>query len=222
MRPAHDPAATLAEIRAIMQRSTRFISLSGLAGVAAGVIALVGAGIVYAKLYYTYSTTNLTYAFELAGSEGADLFRFLLVLSISLIAAALAAAIYFTTRNARQQGQPMWDNSARRLVINLAIPLMAGGIFCLLLFWHGAISLIMPAMLVFFGLSMLHASKYTVDELRNLGLSEVALGLIAGFWSENALLLWALGFGLFPILYGVMMYNKYESGRAANRTNINN
>lgn len=37
----------LAEIRAIMQRSTKFFSLSGLAGVSAGVFALIGAAVVY-------------------------------------------------------------------------------------------------------------------------------------------------------------------------------
>lgn len=209
-QPTHDPSATLAEIRAIMLRSTRFISLSGLSGVATGIIALLGAGILYAKLYYSYHTTNISQAFMVAGGRGEALFRFLLTLALGMIVVGLLAGIYFTTRRARLQGKPIWDSSAKRLVINLAIPLTAGGIFCLLLFWHGAVELIMPSMLVFYGMAMLHASKYTVDELRHMGMSEVALGLISGFWTQHALLIWAVGFGVFPILYGLMMYNRYE------------
>jgi hypothetical protein len=210
VKPSENPAATLAEIRSIMHRSTRFIALSGLSGVATGLIALVGAGILFAKLYYTYGTYNLANAFEQAGSNGAELFRFLLVLSFSVIFAAFIVGVYFTTRGARRQGLPIWDSSAKRLLINLAIPLSAGGIFCLLLFWHGAIGLILPAMLIFYGMALLHASKYSIDELRNLGLGEVVLGLLAGCWSGQALLFWAIGFGILTIFYGLMMYNRYE------------
>lgn len=209
-KPSNDPAAAIAEIRSIMQRSTRFIALSGLSGVATGLVALAGAGIVYYKLQSDYNTFNVAYAFLLAGNNGAELFRFLLILCFLMIVAAVIVGIYFTTRSARQKGQPVWDNSARRLLINLAIPLMAGGIFCLLLFWHEAIGLILPAMILFYGMAMLHASKYSLDELRQLGMSEVALGLLAGFWSDYALVFWAIGFGIFPILYGIRMYNRYE------------
>jgi hypothetical protein len=210
MKPSENPAATLAEIRSIMQRSTRFIALSGLSGVATGLVALIGAGIVFARLYTTYGTYNLATAFEIAGSQGADLFRFLLILSCVIIGAAFVAGVYFTTRGARKQGLPIWDSTAKRLLINLAIPLTAGGIFCLLLFSHGAIALILPAMLIFYGMALLHASKYSVDELRNLGIGQVALGLIAGLWPDHALLFWATGFGLLNIFYGIMMYNRYE------------
>ncbi len=209
-KPSDNPAAALAEIRAIMQRSTRFIALSGLSGVATGLVALIGAGIAYYKVTSDYDTSNIAYAFHIAGNEGAKLFRFLLILCVAMIVAAVVVAIYFTNRSARQKGQPVWDNSAKRLLINLGIPLTAGGIFCLLLFWHDAIDLIMPAMLLFYGMAMLHASKYSVDELRQLGISEVALGLLAGFWSNYGLLFWAIGFGIFPILYGLRMYNRYE------------
>ena len=41
---------TLSEIRSLMERSSRFISLSGLSGVAAGVFALMGAAMVYVYL----------------------------------------------------------------------------------------------------------------------------------------------------------------------------
>lgn len=209
-KSSDNPAATLAEIRTIMQRSTRFIALSGLSGVATGLIALVGAGIVFAKLFTAYGTYKLAEAFKQAGSQGGDLFQFLLLSSLATITAALVAGVYFTTRSARRHGHAVWDSAARRMLTNLAIPLAAGGIFCLLLFWHGAIALILPAMLIFYGMALLHASKYAVDELRNLGLSEVTLGLLAGFWSDYALLFWAVGFGLFNIFYGVLMYNRYE------------
>lgn len=211
-----DPAAALAEIHSIMQRSTRFIALSGLSGVAMGLIALIGAGVVFAKLTSDYGTYDIAHAFNRAGSESEALFHFLIAVSVVLIATAFAAGVYFTTRSARRLGRPVWDGSAKRMLINLAIPLLAGGLFCLLLFSHNAIGLILPAMLLFYGMALLNASKYSVDELRKLGLSEVALGLVAGLWSEQALIMWAVGFGVLPILYGAIMYNRYERNAARN------
>ena len=39
----------LKEIRTLMERSSKFLSLSGLSGISAGIIALVGAFMVYSK-----------------------------------------------------------------------------------------------------------------------------------------------------------------------------
>jgi hypothetical protein len=209
----------LAHIRGLMERSTRFLSLSGLSGVFAGVVALVGALIAregYESLILTDRTVRSLYGdVALRGTEGA-MVLFTDVLDLVLLAAAvlvvaLAGAAWFTWRRARHTGQGLWDPSAKRLAWNLAIPLVAGGLFCLALLWHGAIPLVAPATLVFYGLALLNASKYTLDEIRWLGLSEVVLGLLATGWPGAGLMFWALGFGVLHILYGGLMWYRHES-----------
>jgi hypothetical protein len=95
-------------------------------------------------------------------------------------------------------------------VINLAIPLAVGGIFCAILLYHGIVYLMAPAMLIFYGLALVNGSKYTLTDIRYLGLSEIVLGVFAAFFIGYGLLAWAIGFGVLHIVYGTLMYYKYE------------
>ena len=92
----------------------------------------------------------------------------------------------------------------------MAVPLAAGGIFCLALLVHGLPALVAPATLVFYGLALINASKFTLDEVRWLGLSELVVGLFAVFVPGHGLLCWSLGFGVLHIGYGTYMYLRYE------------
>ncbi len=215
----HGHHQDLAHIRGMMERSTRFLSLSGLSGVFAGAVALVGALVArerYESLILserpgrsvvadgsiaTYDGTMVLYS---------DLLDLVLLAGLVLLV-ALAGAAWFTWRRAKRTGQGLWDPSAKRLAWNLAIPLVSGGLFCLAMLWHGAITLVAPATLVFYGIALLNASKYTLDEIRWLGLSEVVLGLLATGWVGAGLMFWALGFGVLHILYGGLMWYRHES-----------
>ncbi|WP_161806991.1 hypothetical protein, partial [Hymenobacter sp. AT01-02] len=135
---------------------------------------------------------------------------YLLLLAALMIGAALAVATFFTVRRARRAGLPVWSALGRRLAISMAIPLITGGLFCLALFTRGAVSLVVPGLLVFYGLALLNASKYTLDEIRWLGLTQIGLGLAAVLLPGFGLAFFALGFGLGHILYGLLMYNRYE------------
>lgn len=208
----------LAHIRGLMERSTRFLSLSGLSGVFAGVVALVGALAARER----YEELLLSSGGRGLRSEGAGLDHYLqggsmdavwdlVLLAAVVLVLALSGAAWFTWRRAKRVGQGLWDPSARRLALNLAIPLVAGGLFCLSMLWHGSVALVAPATLVFYGLALLNASKYTLDEVRWLGLSEVVLGLLGTVWVGAGLLFWALGFGVLHILYGGLMWYRHES-----------
>ncbi len=203
---------TLQEIRSLMERSSRFISLSGLSGVAAGLWALAGAAAVYIYLGSTPFAGRFRYYEAALNSErwGMDYIAFFLLDAAIVLAGAITSGIYFTTRKARRKGLPVWDALTRRLLLNLAIPLATGGVFVMALFYHGLLGLIAPTTLVFYGLALVNASKYTLNDIRWLGLSEIALGLFASFRPGFGLELWALGFGLLHIVYGVWMYWKYE------------
>ncbi|MBD2714683.1 hypothetical protein IC231_06520 [Hymenobacter sp. BT646] len=210
MKPAVDPLAQLTEIRAIMERSSRFISLSGLSGVGAGVVALAGAGAGHWFLRHEYGDRGYLRLLESTEQERTLVLPYLMALAAAMIGAALAVAIFFTLRRARRTGTGLWNTLGRRLAMSLAIPLVAGGLFCLALFVRGAVSLVIPGMLLFYGLALLNASKYTLDEIRWLGLTQIALGLAAMLLPGAGLLFFALGFGLGHIGYGLLMYNRYE------------
>jgi len=196
----------ISEIRSMMESSSRFISLSGLSGVFAGIYALVGAYVAYDVLFSKYEFTGG----RLLGDIGFDTALFILLDMGVVLVLALVTGIIFTTRKARKKGLKTWDKVTRTLVINLMIPLVAGGLFCVTLAYHGAIGLIAPATLIFYGLALINASKYTLHDIRYLGLSEILLGIIASFMVGYGLVFWSLGFGVLHILYGLVMYFKYE------------
>lgn len=212
MTKPHQQLEALEQIRSMMEKSSRFISLSGLSGIAAGFFALLGAGALYVYLgMYPFSSRYLYYNQARATEKwGLNLTEFLLADGIVVLILALAGGIFFTTRKARRNQQPVWDALSKRLLINLLIPLIAGGVFCLALLFHGSIAYIAPATLIFYGLALLNASKYTLNDIRYLGLCQIGLGLVGMFFLGNGLELWAFGFGVLHILYGSLMFHKYE------------
>ena len=190
-----------------MNRSSRFISLSGLAGVFAGCYAIIGAVIAKMLLAENASFYNESVS---TGTINSELSFDLFLIAMAVLTLAIGTAIFLTTRKARKNGQKIWDSTSKRLVVNFFAPLLAGGVFCLVLLQYGLIGLIAPCMLIFYGLALIHASKYTFADLRSLGYANLVLGLIATQFIGFGLYFWAIGFGLFHIIYGIWMYNKYD------------
>lgn len=199
--------AQLSEIKNLMESSTRFISLSGLSGVFAGVWAIIGAAVAFYIIgegSYVLDMQRIAIYFQ----DGRYIYLLLDALGIFLL--ALTTGIFFTVRKARKENQPIWNKLTMRVAANLAIPLVSGGLFCIILMYHGIFGLIGPATLIFYGLALVNASKYTLNDIRFLGLIEIILGLIACFFIGYGLLFWVIGFGILHIIYGVSMYYKYE------------
>lgn len=206
------PLDTLRDIRSLMERSSRFISLSGLSGVTAGLFAIAGAALAYLYLgQVPFQYESVYYEAGQQPSEwGLDYLSFFVLDALFVLTGALAGGIYFTTRKARRRGLPIWDALTQRLLINLFIPLAAGGIFIWGLYHQGEVRLIAPSTLIFYGLALINAGKYTFNDIRYLGLTEAALGLVGIFLPAYGLELWTLGFGLLHIIYGILVYNRYE------------
>ncbi|MBN8679099.1 MAG: hypothetical protein J0M29_12800 [Chitinophagales bacterium] len=203
----------LAEMRSLMERSTRFLSLSGLSGVWAGLCALFGAAyhrMVTEAEYLNQYADILVEKSEKASRDGFEVA--LISTALTVLIAALAGGWFFTARKARQRGERVWDASSRRLLWALALPLITGGIFCLALLYWRLVGLLAPATLVFYGLALFNGSKYTLRDVGSLGLLEIALGLSGMFVPGYGLELWAIGFGVLHILYGAWMYVKYDGG----------
>lgn len=200
----------LKDIRQLMDRSSKFISLSGLSGVFAGLTALVGA-------YFAQQEINHFNRNEYEpGTAGEISLEFNLIkLGFIILLVALLGGALFTYRKSKRNKLPIWDKTSKALLTNLSIPLVVGGFFILaLLFNHaGTESIIAPSCLIFYGLALVNASKYTLSDIRYLGLCELALGLVCMFFTDYGLYFWAFGFGILHIVYGLLMYFKYEKGK---------
>jgi hypothetical protein len=194
----------LKEIKDIMHKSSRFVSLSGISAILAGVFALIGAYLAYTSVYDEQNY----FAYRSAKISSGLILR-LVGIASGVLVLSILSGIVFTTRKARRQGQKLWHAQHIRLIINFSIPLVTGGILCLILLSRGFVGLVAPLTLVFYGMALVHASKYTLNDIRTLGLIEIGLGLLATFFIGYGLVFWAVGFGVAHIIYGIFMQMKY-------------
>jgi hypothetical protein len=191
-------------IRHLMDRSVKFVSLSGLSGVLAGCYALIGTAYAYYQLYSGSVARSVEYHGRV------PVVTDLLVAAVLVLMASLATGWWFSFRKARAANQSLWNSTTKRLLLNLAIPLGAGGIFTLVLIAQGNFQLIAAAVLLFYGLALMNASFHLYDEIRYLAYLEITLGLVAAFFPHHGLLFWSLGFGVLHIVYGLVMYKRYD------------
>ena len=199
----------LHDIKDMMNRSSRFISLSGLSGIAAGVCALAATIYIWPVWLEVKSRLQSPAGFQETYS-GNGVQNLLLTTGVVTFAAALFLAVFFTWLRTKKTNTSLWGSTAKRLMINTAIPLLAGGIVIYRLLELELVGLIAPACLIFYGLALLNGSKYTVSEVRWLGICEIILGLINLWFIGYGLIAWAIGFGILHILYGALMWWKYE------------
>jgi hypothetical protein len=206
-----DPLEALSDIRNMMERSSKFVALSGKAGIFAGIFTLVGAIAGYFMLdIQADELSNYQFLFLADGSFDAQHFNTLLLLLGAIFVASVTTACLLAAQNAKKRGMAVWDATTRRVVFHFAVPLVTGALFSLALLHHHSIDLIAPTTLIFYGLSHVNMSKYTLDEIRTFGIIHILLGLIGAMHVNLGIQLWVIGFGLFHILYGAFIYFKYE------------
>ncbi|MGG7663041.1 hypothetical protein [Dyadobacter sp. BHUBP1] len=210
MNPNQDSLHTLNEIRDLMERSSKFLSLSGLSGVFAGIFALIGAGTAYVRFKTDWLTDILAPLGTYQGHSRQDVIEFLFVDGLCVLVSSLAVGIILTVRRGRKKGLTVWNGSSKRLLIAMLIPLGTGGIFSLAMLHYGFIWLVFPVTLLFYGLALVNASRFTYPEVFYMGISEIGIGCIALFLTGYSLIFWAIGFGVLHIVYGLTMYNRYE------------
>jgi hypothetical protein len=208
MNEQQQPLEDLQHIKNMMERSSRFISLSGLSGVAAGICALAGAWAASKKINcWIKGDCELSHLMQ---NGGINLMNELLWIATLTFIAAFISAFIFTWIRSKKDKQPMWGHSSKRLLINTAIPLLTGAIFLFRMLQMGEYNLIAPGCLIFYGLALVNAGKYTVGEVRYLGLGMIVLGIMNCWYVGYGLYFWAMGFGILHILYGIVMWYKYE------------
>ena len=189
----------ISEIRSLMERSSKFLSLSGLSGVSAGIVALFGAALAYWKTQQP-EAANLT----------RELVHFLVADAALVLTVAVSLTVFFSMRLAKKKNLPFWTDTAKYLLADLVIPLIAAGILLAILYKQGVLVYLAPLSLVFYGLALLNASKYTFRAVRYLAISEIVLGLLAMALLDWQLWFWAFVFGILHIGYGILGYWKFE------------
>ncbi len=215
MDSGNEPIQALEEIKQIMDRSSRFVSLSGWSGIAAGVCALVAAWLANKK-FNKYAISENEYEAKSSYTRDGNLLqldRELLILAVITFIAAFFFAFLFTYLRSRKTGVPIWGFMARKVVINVAVPMIVGGLFIWRITDFGLYGLVAPACLIFYGLALINGSKFTLSEVRYLGYLQLLLGVINLWAIGYGLYFWAAGFGVLHILYGIVMWNKYERNK---------
>lgn len=189
----------ISEIKNLMNRSSRFISLSGLSGIFAGIYAIIGAVIAYLYLFPKPGEFLTLHSWN---------FKLLLALLASVALLSIITAYLLTTQKAKRNNEKIWDSTTRRLLINFLVPLVTGGIYIIIKLNSQHYGLSASLMLIFYGLALVNASKYTIGNVKYLGYAEIIIGLICAALPGYGLWFWLLGFGLFHIIYGSIMYLK--------------
>lgn len=190
----------------MMERSSRFISLSGLSGVFAGISAIIGAIVTF----YLLDNNGINYFDTNQKILNNHLIIELFGIALLVLFTAFTFGIFFTLRKSKKYNLPIWTNATKNMLLNLAIPLFVGGFFCLALLFHGSFGLIAPATLLFYGLALINAEKYTLSDIKYLGYCELILGCISLFYIGLGLVFWVIGFGFLHIIYGLIMYKKHK------------
>jgi hypothetical protein len=207
MKENHDYQHDIASIRAAMERSVKFLSLSGLSGVMAGLYALAGTSLTYYLLYYPNSPVG----FEFSYLNQSQVIIQLVAIAAIVLALSILTAILMSYRKAKRSGTGIWNKTSKALVFLLSVPLVTGGILILILLAHNNFGMVAPACLIFYGLALVNAANITVTEIRYLGFLEILLGLAAALLPGYGLILWAVGFGVLHIVYGAVMHYRYDS-----------
>lgn len=196
----------LAQIKAMMERSTRFISLSGFSGVLAGIYALVGAGLAW----YWISSLDTPGPGDSNDPSVGDTMNAILITAAVILIMAIGTAYLLSQKKSKKSAHRMWSPAGRRFLMALMVPVISGGLFSFALLHEGYFHFIPACTLVFYGLGLYGASHFTLGEIKNLGLGQLLLGFVAAFHPEYGLICWALGFGVLHVIYGSMMYYKYD------------
>lgn len=207
MKNEKDYLKDLNEIRTMMERSSKFLSLSGLSGVFAGIYAIISSYLAYSVLHFKIE--KLYYTDEEILNLGINS-NYIILLAIVTVIITITTTILFSYKNSIKKSEKIWNSISKQLLLNLAIPLITGGTVILLLMVYNLYGWLAPLTLVFYGLAILNASKYTFDDMRGLGIIQIILGLVAMHFIGYGLLIWAIGFGLVHIIYGIYLHYKYE------------
>lgn len=201
-----DIHSELASIRSMMERSSRFLSLSGLSGVISGIYALIGAFIGYRLVIEKYGSLTISDSYL----DNPLIYHQLLLIAGIILLLSILTCLILSIREAKKKGENYWNPVSKRLIISMATPLFTGALFIIILLLKAEYNLIASSSLIFYGLSLISASQFTFSDVKWLGFCQITLGLLAALIPESGLWFWVFGFGFLHIIYGAFMHFKYN------------
>ena len=188
-------------IREMMERSSKFQSINGLSLIIAGLLAVAGAAFAYFYLLRDPSLTDFNRTQETL---------ILLADALAVLALAVGVITFFSWRKAKKNKQSLFNKVTMRAAYNLMIPLVVGGVFSLVLIYNNLVGFVASVTLIFYGLALINASKYTIREIHVLGICEIIVGFLAAIYLYHGIYWWVFGFGILHIIFGAIMYVKYD------------
>lgn len=201
---------SLTEIKNLIENSSRFTALNGISGISAGIIAIFGC------LYAAFSLDFPLFAqaksiMQWTGTDGEKAtLKFLITTALIVFILAFAAFMFFINRKAKANNVKLFNHTGRKFIFNHCIFLLAGGLFAAVLLYYNIFFLVIPALLIFYGMGLVNLSKFSFNAIRNLGLIEIALGFILCFMPVYALLFFFIGFGVMHVIYGLIFHFTYD------------
>ncbi|MFK8060597.1 MAG: hypothetical protein AB8B78_10950 [Polaribacter sp.] len=186
----------ISEIKTLMSKSSKFISLSGLSGILAGVYSLLGAG------YYFF------------GIKSEDDFSSsiipITVIVLIVFFATTITTVFFTSKRSKITGEKIWGDSTKNLIVSFSTTFYIGVICILILYFKEEYTYLLALLILFYGIAIINASRHTNVIIQPLGFIEVVIGLLCIIYPEFSLWFCILGFGIIHIIYGSIFYFKYD------------
>lgn len=196
-------AEDLKDIRKMMSRSSRFHALSGVSGISAGIVALLGSCLVWFQL----NSANIQIGFHSVTMDLTLKWQ-LLWIALGTLLLAKTFVVILTWKKMKKQQVSFKSKQISRLLVHLFLPLLTGGLIIIKFLFNGYLGLSIAFSLLFYGLALINVSKYTLDDIRVLGIIQTVLGLLAVYFSDFSLYLWTAGFGITHILFGIYLHRK--------------
>lgn len=203
----------LQDIKNLMESSSRFTSLSGLSGVSAGIVAIIGSLVVSNSLgigIFEKAQGIMDYTTSSTPSGDGKTLQFLIITALAVFTFAAISALFFAGRKARSNDAKLMGSSGRKFIFNHSLFLLTGALFSVILINYGIYFLVVPVLLMFFGMGLISASKFSFNVIRNLGIAEIALGLTLAMMPVYALLFFVIGFGVMNIIFGLIVHFNYD------------
>jgi len=202
---------SLQDIKTLMERSSRFSSLSGVSAISAGIIAILGC--IYAAFQLELSifaqAQSIMHWNDTPGEK--ITIKFLISTGMAVFVLALISFLFFANQKAKRHGIKLFNSTGRKFILHGLIFLISGGLFASVLFYYGFYLLIVPSLLIFYGMALINISKFSFNTIRNLGILEIILGFILCLMPVYALLFFFIGFGVLHIIYGLILHFKYDT-----------
>jgi ABC-type multidrug transport system fused ATPase/permease subunit len=112
MKKDTDYLQDIEEIRSLMEKSSKFISLSGWAGIFAGVFALLGSYI--ALTYLDFNPQSLSVDPESNPFQQTQIFS-VVQLALLVFLLAISFALFFTHRRAKRKDELLWTPNGKKV-----------------------------------------------------------------------------------------------------------